>query len=178
MQPKKKDKRKRRDSERADVSELVTKLGSRDGMERQHAREALVALGEPAIGPLIAALSAERDLVRWEAAKAFTDLRAPGAAPALVKTLADKDGDVRWLATEALIGLGAVALVPLFEALMAGADSAELREGAHHVLHALNHGELGEIVGPLLTTLEHYEPELAVPLSAEEALARLRKRNA
>jgi HEAT repeat protein len=175
MQATKKDKRERRDSRRSSVAELVKKLGSRNGMERQHAREALVGQGEPAVGPLIAALSADRDVVRWEAAKAFTDLHAARAALALVKTLEDEDGDVRWLAAEALIGLGNVALTPIFEALMARAGSIELREGAHHVLRALNRGDLSEIVEPVLRTLEHYEPELAVPFSAEEALARLKK---
>jgi HEAT repeat protein len=170
-----KDNTERRDPQRTKVAELITKLGSRNGMERQHARVALVALGEPAIGPLLAALSADRDVVRWEAAKAFTDLRAARAAPGLVKALEDEDGDVRWLAAEALIGLGDVALAPLFEALMAHADSVELRESAHHVLRALNHGGLAKIVGPVLRTLELYEPGLAVPFRAEEALARLKK---
>jgi HEAT repeat protein len=176
MQATKKDKRERSASRRPNVVELVKKLGSRNGMERQHARGTLVARGEPAIGPLIAALSADRDVVRWEAAKAFTDLHAPAAAPSLVKTLEDEDSDVRWLAAEALIGLRAAALVPLFEALMTRTGSIELREGAHHVLRALNRGNLAEIVEPVLRTLEHYEPELAVPFSAEAALAKLKKR--
>ena len=178
MQATTEDNREQRDSQRANVSALVAKLGSRNGMERQHAREALIALGEPAIGTLVAALDADRKVVRWEAAKTFTDLHAPAAAPALVKTLADEEGDVRWLAAEALIGLGEIALIPLLEALMGRTDSVELREGAHHVLHALNHGQLAEIVGPVLTTLECYEPELAVPLSAEQALAKVRQRRA
>lgn len=157
------------------TADLIAQLGSRNGMERKHARQALLRMGEPAVSPLTAALSADRTVVRWEAAKAFTELHAPEAAAGLVKTLADEDGDVRWLAAEALVGLGEEALGPLFEALMAR-DSVELREGAHHVLRALNHDDLADIVGPVLKTLEHYEPELAVPFSAEEALAKLKKR--
>ena len=159
-----------------DIAEQISQLGSRNGMARQHAREALVRRGDPAVGPLIAALSADRAVVRWEAAKAFTELHAPEAASPLVKTLTDKNGDVRWLAAEALVGLRETSLVPLFESLMAYPDSTGLREGAHHVLRALNHGELADIVNPVLQTLEHYEPELAVPFSAEEALAKLEKR--
>jgi HEAT repeat protein len=170
-------KRQSRDARaRANTAELIAQLGSRKGMERQLARAVLVRLGKPAVGPLTAALSADRTVVRWEAAKAFTELHAPEAAPSLVKTLADEDGDVRWLAAEALIGLREVALAPLFEALIARTDSIELREGAHHVLHALNRDGLTDIVEPVLKTLEHYEPELAVPFSAEEALAKLQKR--
>jgi hypothetical protein len=59
---------------------------------------------------------------------------------------------------------------------MTRSDSVELREGAHHVLRALNQGDLADIVTPVLKTLEQYEPELAVPFSAEEALAELNKR--
>jgi HEAT repeat protein len=161
---------------RFSTTELIAQLASHSGMERQHARETLVRMGEAAIGPLMAALAADRTVVRWEAAKAFTELHAPEAAPALVKALADDDGDVRWLAAEALIGLREIALAPLFESLMARTDSIELRKGAHHVLRALNDGDLADIVGPALKTLEHYEPELAVPFSAEAALAKLKKR--
>lgn len=177
MQTMTKHKPKPCDSRKNNVTELVMKLGSRSGMERQHARETLVRLGEPAMGPLIAALSADRTVVRWEAAKAFTELPAPAAAAALVKTLMDEDGDVRWLAAEALCGLREKGLPPLFEALMVRTDSIELREGAHHVFHALNRDDLADIVGPVLATLERYEPELAVPFSAEEALAKLKQRD-
>jgi HEAT repeat protein len=161
---------------RGHTAKLIAQLGSHDGMERQHAREELVRLGEPIVGLLIAALSADRVVFRWEAAKALTDLHAPAAAATLVNTLADEDSDVRWLAAEALAGLGEPALPPLFEALMTRSDSVELREGAHHVLRALNQGDLADIVTPVLKTLEQYEPELAVPFSAEEALAELNKR--
>lgn len=161
------------------IAELIGELGNRDGMERQQARTALVRLGKPAIKPLIAALSNERTIVRWEAAKAFTELQTPSAAPALVKLLDDEDGGVRWLAAEALISLGEPALTPLFEILINSKDSSELRAGAHHVLRALNEGDLAEIVEPVLSSLDmYYEPELAVPLSAETALEKLSLRKA
>ena len=175
MQATKKQKNKPRDSEPGKLSGLVAKLGSRDGMERQYAREKLVGLAQSAVGPLIAALSSDRTVVRWEAAKAFTELHAPQAAPALVEALMDEDGDVRWLAAEALCELREIALPPLLETLMVRTDSIELREGAHRVFHALNHDNLSDIVEPVLRTLENYEPELAVPFSAEEALAKLKK---
>ncbi|MGD8451645.1 MAG: HEAT repeat domain-containing protein [Phycisphaerae bacterium] len=176
MQTTKNNKQRRGTPARGNTAELIAQLGSRNGMERQHARAALARLGTPAIGPLTAALSADRNVIRWEAAKVFTALHAPEAAPALVKALDDEDSDVRWLAAEALIGLRKSALAPLFEALMARAGSIELREGAHHILRAFNHDDLADIVDPVLKTLEHYEPELAVPFSAEEALAKLKKR--
>jgi HEAT repeat protein len=177
MQTMKKNKQDPQDPQQPNVAELISKLGSRNGVERQYARATLVALGEPAVGPLIAALSSDRSVMRWEAAKAFVELHAERAASALVKALEDEDCDVRWLAAEALVGLADAGLVSLFEALMAHADSIALREGAHHVLRALNHGERAEIITPVLTTLEHYEPELAVPFSAEVALGKLARRD-
>lgn len=158
------------------IARLTAALASKNGVERQHAREALVQLGESAVPPLIAALQDERERVRWEAAKAFTALHAPAAAPALARTLADKDGDVRWLAAEALVGLRDAALVPLLETLTTHAGSTELCQGAHHVLRTLNRGDLAAIVGRVLTALEHCEPELVAPVSAEVALEQLKQR--
>ena len=157
------------------ITDLVIELASHDGMERQHARERLVALGKPAVAPLLKVLKDDRETVRWEAAKAFTELHDVAAAPALAVALEDPVADVRWLAAEALVRLGQAGLAPVLVALMRHSDSVELREAAHHVLHNLRAGELAGIVEPVLRTLESYEPELAVPFSAEEALNALRR---
>jgi HEAT repeat protein len=158
------------------IADLLAQIASHSGVERKHARERLVALGKPAVAPLIEALADDRDIVRWEAAKAFTDLHDPSAAPALVKGLEDSDGDVRWLAAEALVGLGRAGLKPLLEALMQHPGSVELRDGAHHVLHSLRHGKLADLAEPVLKSLEGFEPDLAVPFSAETALQALARR--
>ncbi|MCO6435792.1 MAG: HEAT repeat domain-containing protein [Phycisphaerae bacterium] len=155
------------------AADWVKRLGSRNSVERQQARESLVGLGQAAVGPVVEALSSEHSLVRWEAAKTFTELHAPAAAPALARTLGDEDPDVRWVAAEAMIGLGEAALRPILRTLMVSAESAELRDGAHHVLRVLNRNELADIVGPVLEALEQIDPELAVPLRAKDALAKL-----
>jgi HEAT repeat protein len=159
------------------LTDLLAQIGSHSGIVRQHARERLVALGKPAVAPLIEALADDRDVVRWEAAKAFTELHDPAAAPALVSGLEDSDGDVRWLAAEALVGLGRAGLKPLFEALVQHPGSVELRDGAHHVLHNLRHGDLADLAEPVLESLEGVEPELAVPFRAETALQALAQRD-
>jgi len=158
------------------IADLLAQIASHSGVERKHARERLVAFGKPAVAPLIEALADDRDVVRWEAAKAFTDLHDPSAAPALVRGLEDADGDVRWLAAEALVGLGRAGLKPLFEALIQHPGSVELRDGAHHVLHSLRRGQLADLAKPVLKSLEGSEPELAVPFSAETALRALARR--
>ena len=153
-----------------DIAKLADTLGSRNGLERQHAREALIALGEAAIPALIAALGDERVHVRWEAAKAFTVLPVGSAAEALVGALEDEDGDIRWLAAEALTTMKRHGLEALLGALIQRSDSVWLREGAHHVLHSLRETDLKHIAAPVLTALENYAPDLAVPFAAEQAL--------
>jgi HEAT repeat protein len=170
------DKRKSRARPQQAITDLLAQIASHSGAERKRARERLVALGKPAVAPLIEALADDRDIVRWEAAKAFTELHDPRAASALVRGLEDSDGDVRWLAAEALVGLGRAGLRPLLNALIEHSGSVELRDGAHHVLHSLRRGELADLAKPVLKSLEGSEPELAVPFSAETALRALARR--
>ncbi len=110
-------------------------LESDDGMLRQSAREALVAMGGKAVGPLARALgNAKSKQVRWEAAKALGAIGNTNAIPALVRALEDSDSDVTWLAAEALSAFGQEAWPALLKALMVeGTESVILRRGAHHV---------------------------------------------
>jgi HEAT repeat protein len=128
---------------KADIGSLVAALASSDRVTRQNAREALVALGHPAVGPLIALLDDRNDHVRWEAAKSLSEIGDPAAAEALVRTLEDREAGVRWLAAEGLIRMRKASLPPLwpevrailYRALIELPDSQWLREGAHDVLH-------------------------------------------
>lgn len=156
------------------LGELLETLASEDGLERQRARQALVRMGGRAVDPLIHALNDERQVVRWEAARALGNLRDGRAARALVRALEDRDGDVRWLAAEALIALQAAALRPLFEALCRTSTSMQLRDGAHHVLSGIRRGWPAVIAGPVVEALEHVDPGIAVPLAARSALSALR----
>ena len=107
-------------------------------MARRKAREALVALGTPAVPSLIQLLSHRKPHVRWEAAKAIGGIGDPIAAFALVNALKDRDGDVRWLAAEGLAALGRDALPPLLAALIDPSnDRLAVRGAAHHVCHVL-----------------------------------------
>jgi HEAT repeat protein len=85
---------------------LVVELGNKDGFVREQARLLLVYIGEPAVVPLIEALSDRRKQVRWEAAKALSDIADPASAPALVEVLKDRVFDIRWLAAVGLIAIG------------------------------------------------------------------------
>jgi HEAT repeat protein len=156
----------------ANIPALIATLAGNDGLARQRARESLVDIGKPAVAALIEALAAPDSNyhMRWEAAKALSDLEEPEAASVLVNALEDEDFGVRWLAAEGLISLGRDGLAPLLATLVQRSDSAVLREGAHHVLRMLNQGDLHTQIGPVLAALEDIQPILEVPVAAHAAL--------
>jgi hypothetical protein len=117
----------------------------------------------------------QHDWVRWEAAKALSQIGNPVSIQALLKALSDKRFEVRWLAAEGLIRIGHKAIVPLLETLVKHSDSYWLREGIHHVLHDISKGKFGKILRPVLVALEGTEPSLEVPLAARTALDALVK---
>jgi HEAT repeat protein len=157
-----------------DVSGLVATLSDSNGLARQHAREGLVDVGQPAVPALLTALASSHEQVRWEAAKALSEIAAPEAAPGLTATLEDRDFSVRWLAAEGLVAIGHRSIEPVLEALVERGDRQWLREGAHHVLKALSKRGSYEAIAPVLAALEGMEPELVVPPAAKAALKKLR----
>jgi len=82
------------------MDSLIADLANDHGRAHQHARESLVAIGRPAVGPLMQALQHKDWRMRWGAAKALGQIADPVAANALVKTLEDQREGVRWLAGE------------------------------------------------------------------------------
>jgi hypothetical protein len=154
------------------AKDLIRALSSYNDLSRVEARKALVAMGSQAIPFLAEALKDPNSLRRWEAAKALGEIGDPNAAPLLVKALEDQEFDVRWLAAKGLIELSTKGLEPLFQALIEHADSALLRQGAHHVLHDLAKGELRIYLAPVLIALEHMDPTVQAPAvaHAREAL--------
>jgi HEAT repeat protein len=158
------------------VQELTASLRSKDGAQREKARNALVRLGKPAVGPLIELLADKNQHVRWEACKALGRIRDPAAAAPLVDALRDDSIEIQWLAAEALIALGPEALVHLLQALEKHFDSVLLRQGAHHVLHALERKRvLNQKTLAVLDSLRSLSPESPIAMAAYEALASLSK---
>jgi HEAT repeat protein len=159
----------------AKVRALIAALGGEEGTARHGAREALVAIGKPAVRSLIEALQDPNELVRWKAAKALGEIRDKNSAPALVVALEDKSSGIRWLAAEGLIALGRHALPPLLRALVQRAGSIWLRERALHILHELAKQGLRDETRPVVAALEGPAPTVAVPLAAADAIEKLRR---
>lgn len=154
---------------------LIMTLSSDSDSVRKEARQALVAIGNPAVPSLIEALKQKDDHVRREAVKALCEIEDPRVAPALIKTLEDEEFDIRWLAAEGLIGLGINGLMALLQALKDDGNSPLLLEGAHHVIHYMAKGGLRKYLGAVLNSLEGVEPSVKAPNAAFHALEMLRE---
>lgn len=167
--------RARSEAGRPTVASLIATLATEDGIARVKARRQLVAYRARAVAPLVATLSDKRHWVRWEAAKALSQIGNQESIQALLDALSDKEFDVRWLAAEGLIRIGRKAVVPILSVLAGDPDSRWVREGIHHVLHDMKKRELGQVLRPILAALEGSEPTLEVPLAARAALNALKK---
>jgi HEAT repeat protein len=153
-----------------DINQLAFALGGRGPVPPWHAREALEAIGSPAVPALIRSLGSFDPATRWEAAKALSDIADPSAVQPLLAALEDEDGSVRWLAAEGLSRIGYPALAPLLHALIDHSGSAWLRDGARHVLRGNLNDELASILGPVLVALTGPGPEISVMAPASRAI--------
>jgi HEAT repeat protein len=159
------------DASNEELNRLVADLGSDSALVRREARSALVAIGADAVPPLLSALDAPKQHVRWEAAKTLAEIADPAAAERLVAALADKDSDVRWVVGAALIALGRATLRPLLSTLTQADLPEDMYQGAHHVLHDLaKHDRLAPQLKPVLDAFKEPEPQVAVPLAAAAVL--------
>jgi HEAT repeat protein len=159
------------------LEELKTQLGAEDAPTRQRAREALVAIGEPAVPALVELLGSPSARLRWEAAKAFTELPEPASIPGLVLLLADRQSEIGWLAAVGLINLGNRSVPFVLQALNEHAESKRFRSASHHVLHDLSarSSVMRDILRPVLDVLDEVASDAGVISSqAEAALHELR----
>jgi HEAT repeat protein len=170
-----KDIAKSRQTEKTEVESLISKLANKDSVTRIKARASLVAYGHRAIESLLKALSSKNQWVRWEAAKALSQIHDPSSINGLICALRDEMFDVRWLAAEALIAIGRKSVIPLLQALVEHPDSVWIMEGAHHVFHDMEISELEEVLRPMLKALEDIDGAIEVPLMAEAVLTTLQK---
>ena len=164
------------DIESRRLEDLIAQLGDRDGDTRERSRETLAAIGEPAVPSLVALLGSPQAGLRWEAAKALTQIPDPAAVPDLVSLLADPESGIRWLAAIGLINVGRRSVPPVLQALTERAASKGFRDASHHVLHGVSrrNAVLREILGPVLAVLGDTGPVGVISSRAEVALHELR----
>lgn len=132
---------KNKESKNSELHELVVKLGSDDGVEREKARKALVKIGRGSIDILMELLSHPKHIYRWEAVKTLEEIADPVAIPILIKALEDDKSDVRWIAAKGLIKFNKLSIKPLLKILEEKSDCVFILEGAHHVFYDLRENE-------------------------------------
>jgi HEAT repeat protein len=157
------------------IDALIAAMADDHGLTRLKGRQALAAMKQDAVAPLVKALQHPEWRIRWGAAKALGQIGDPSAAEALIKSLEDEQPGVRWLAAEALIALRPTGLHALLEALIHHSDSQWLREGAHHIIHdiAEKDPDLSHVLAPVAAALDDVEPVVEAPLAAQTALRQL-----
>jgi hypothetical protein len=150
--------------------------GLRDPNSRKRAevRDQLLEMGAAALPALLAALTDPSDTVRWQAAKALSQIHDPETANDLIDAMEDDDFGVRWLAAEGLIAMGSASLDAVLQGLTSCFDSIRIREGARHVLHAMVDGGFhDESIEKLLHSLQGLAPAAEVAWAAEAAWEKL-----
>ncbi|MCA9263438.1 MAG: HEAT repeat domain-containing protein [Planctomycetales bacterium] len=158
-----------------DIAQLIAEFGGKDIVEREAARQQLVAIGTTEVRrALERSLEDPSKQVRWEAAKTLAGLADSGAIPSLLKALDDDDEDVRWVAAEAMIALGDAGLRATLNELAQHAYSLDFCKSAHHVIRelklALGHADKLE---PVLDAIQMSEPEVSAAPAAYKALLAL-----
>lgn len=154
------------------IEKLAAQLRSKNGVARAQARESLVALGEEAVPALLPLLADADTRVRWEAAKALSEIGSPEGIPTLVPLLEDPEPGVRWLAAKALIAAGTDGIPELLRRLIERPESVCLRQGAHHVFRAFGkmYKALHDLLAPVLSALESPQAADILPEIARDAL--------
>jgi HEAT repeat protein len=156
------------------INDLVKDLTCDDYMKCQKARRALVNVGPKAVPELINALQHDRQWVRWEAAKALSEIGDPSSMDALVNALTDKEFEIRWLAAEGLIRIGPLSFVPVLKALIANPSSSWLQLGAHRIFNDVSQTRARDILQPVIKAVEA-EDSIQIPMLAKAALDQMLK---
>ena len=164
-----------------DIESLMDKLAGKDGATRQKARQALVALGKPAVPSLTQALqNAKLAHLRWEAAKTLGAIGDARAISPLVKALEDSDSDVVWVAAEALRQFKKAAWPALLRLLIKSGSESEsvlLRQGTHHVLRHQKEEGFNDVLATLTKALESSTVPEVTTAAAYDVLKRMKAKS-
>ncbi len=124
-----------------EIQQLLKTLGSKNGIEREKAREKLVAKGKDMLDFLMELLNHPKHIYRWEALKTMVEIGDPISIPLFIQALEDDESDVRWIAAEGLIKLGFQSIKPLLKTLIEKSDFIFVLAGTHHVFYELKKTE-------------------------------------
>lgn len=121
------------------------------------ATQALIAIGRPAVEPLVGALGDGRPQVRRNAAWALAEIRDERAADPLVKALGDEAWQVRSFAA---IGLGELGSRQAVEPLVAALRSERNAQVRWYVAASLGRFRDPRVIEPLVAALKDEQPRV------------------
>jgi len=136
------------------IEPLIIQLCDEDRFVKSHAALALGTIGEPAVNPLLRALSEGDGNLRWGAAIALGKIRDPRAIEPLIRALADKYENVRAESASSLASMGKPALGPLLRFLKFSEGPKRLE-----VVTALGELHDSDAIQPLIQMLENADED-------------------
>jgi HEAT repeat protein len=137
------------------IHDLLSAMGSENGMERKRARETAVLMGDSIAPAVSTLLDGDEKRLRWEAAKTLVAIVDPPSTGVLIALLRDQESDLRWIAADGLINLGPRSVVPLLESLLADPPTKGQVQMTGRVLRRLasENDVLQEIAAPVIEVL-------------------------
>ena len=131
--------------------------GLRKPSPGEAATQALIAIGKPAVEPLIEALTDKQPQARKNAAWALAEIRDERAADPLVKALGDEAWQVRAFAA---IGLGELRSQRVVEPLVAAFQSEKNAQVRWYTAASLGRFRDPRVVEPLIAALKDGQPRV------------------
>jgi HEAT repeat protein len=147
------------------LAALIVALQDRDEDLRWAARRALVAIGKPALVPVIGVLEGKGSNGRAEAAAILQELRlsepeAKRAVAPLIVALQDRDENLRNTARRALVSLGRPALAPLIGLLQSKSPQSRGEAAAMLQEIRLSEPDVKKAVAALIAALDDRDEEV------------------
>jgi HEAT repeat protein len=149
---------------------FIMELDNANGLRRQYARLAMVAIGEPAIDILAVLTMHPQSMIRWEAVKALSQMKNILTAPLLINALEDDYESIRRIAAHGLIALGKDGLISLLEALSSYKLTSILKQSAYHVIREISIRYSLNGIDEMINSLENTDSNFIVPINAKNLL--------
>ena len=151
-------------------------LNSKNSVKKLVARTTLVRMGKTIVPQLHRLLDSKNDLLRAEAVKLVELIADRRSIPFLIRSLDDKEFEIRWIAAEGLIKTGRRSILPLLKSVRDGKSSYFHNKGAHHVLNGLLNESEKKKLSPLLLSLDNSnELGATAPVEASKAIKTISK---
>jgi hypothetical protein len=154
------------------VAVLLKRMAGADGVQREKARDEIVAMGPEVIEHLVRAARGGRWHLRLEATRALAALRDPATAEVLAGQFEDT-AEIGWAAAEGLKDMSVAGAKAVLNQLVQHASSHGVRISAHHALRAMQDTKVRPLVAPVVAALVDTAPGNEAPVAAHAALKQL-----